>query len=73
MPGPPLPSFAWRSSPARLKLRFVLGMAQIAGVGLSLGLLVSSGLTPLFLGAVVGTCLLTAASLLLFGGRGRNH
>ncbi|MGH9576674.1 MAG: hypothetical protein ACRD3R_04475 [Terriglobales bacterium] len=43
-------------------------MAQIAGVGLSVGLLVSSGLTPLSLGAVLGTCLLTAASVLFFRG-----
>jgi hypothetical protein len=46
-------------------------MVQIAGVGLSLGLLVSSGLTPLALGAVVVTCLLTTISVLLFGGRDR--
>jgi hypothetical protein len=48
-------------------------MAQIAGAGLSLGLLVSSGLTPLALGAVLGTCLLTAASLLLFRWPGRRN
>jgi len=66
MPGPPLSAPAGSASPLRQKLRFVLGMAQIAGVGLSLGLLVSSGLTPLAVGAVLGTCLLTAASLLLF-------
>jgi hypothetical protein len=52
-------------------LRFVLGMAQIAGVGLSLGLLVSSGLTPLALGAVMATCLVTAVSVLLFGSHRR--
>lgn len=68
MPGRPLPRPA--TSP-RLKPRFVLGMAQIAGVGLSLGLLVSSGLTPLALGAVLGTCLLTVASLPFFHERGR--
>jgi len=72
MPGRPLPPHAGRPSTAHGKLRFVLGMAQIAGVGLSLGLLVSSGLTPLALGAVVATCLLTGVSLLLFGWRGRN-
>lgn len=70
MPGRQLPPPT--SSSPRLKLRFVLGMAQIAGVGLSLGLLLSSGLTPLALGAVLGTCLLTLTSLLLFGRRGRN-
>jgi hypothetical protein len=57
--------------PARSKLRLALGLGQIAGVGFSLGLLYSSGLTPLVLGAVVGTCLLTAVSVLLFGGRNR--
>lgn len=72
MPGRPLPQSAGGLSPARAKLRFVLGMAQIAGVGVSLGLLVSSGLTPLALGAVVATCLLTAVSVLLFGGPRRS-
>ena len=71
MPSPPLSAPAGSASPVRQKLRFVLGMAQIAGVGLSLGLLVSSGLTPLALGAVMATCLVTAASVLLFGGRSR--
>jgi len=66
MPGRLLPPPV--SSSPRLKLRFVLGMAQIAGAGLSLGLLVFSGLTPLALGAVVATCLLTGVSLLLFRG-----
>jgi hypothetical protein len=42
-------------------------MGQIAGAGLSLGLLVFSGLTPLALGAVVATCLLTGVSVVLFG------
>jgi len=59
------------SSSPRLKLRFVLGMGQIAGAGLSLGLLVFSGLTPLALGAVVATCLLTGVSVVLFGSHRR--
>lgn len=71
MPGREISQPAGRLTPTRLKLRFVLGMVQIAGVGFSLGLLYSSGLTALALGAVLGTCLLTAASLLLFGWRGR--
>ena len=71
MPGHELPQASGKTRTAHWKLRFFLGMAQIAGVGFSLGLLFSSGVTPLALAAVLGTCLLTATSWLLFGWRGR--
>ncbi len=48
-------------------LRLALGMLQIAGVGMSLALLLFSGVTKLSLAAVVCTCLTTCVSVLLFG------
>jgi hypothetical protein len=42
-------------------------MIQIAGVGLSLALLVYSGVTKLPLAAVICTCAVTSVSVVLFG------
>ena len=48
-------------------LRLVLGMLQITGVGMSLALLLYTGLTTPSLVAVVCTCLTTCISVMLFG------
>jgi hypothetical protein len=48
-------------------LRLVLGMVQITGVGMSLALLLYTGVTTPSLVAVVCTCLTTCVSVLLFG------
>lgn len=59
------PAAPWR------RLRFTLGVAQmLAAVG-SLILLARTGVTPLSLAAVAVTCLLTTASVALFGSRRR--
>jgi len=50
------------------KLRFALGMLQIAGVGMSLGIISEQGLTGLALAFVVGTTLIAIISSLLFRG-----
>jgi hypothetical protein len=50
-------------------LRLVLGMLQITGVGMSLALLLYTGVTRASLVAVVCACLATCVSVLLFGGR----
>ena len=48
-------------------LRLVLGMLQITGVGMSLALLLYTGVTTPSLVAVVCTCLTTCVSVWLFG------
>ena len=50
-------------------LRLVLGMLQITGVGMSLALLLYTGLTTPSLVAVVCTCLTTCISVMLFGSK----
>jgi hypothetical protein len=54
-------------------LRLLLGMLQITGVGMSLALLLYTGVTRPSLVAVVCTCLATCVSVLLFGGRSSRH
>lgn len=57
-----------RANPrAAAYLRLVLGMLQITGVGMSLALLLYTGVTTPSLVAVVCTCLTTFVSVLLFG------
>ena len=51
------------------RLRFFLGMAQMAGAVVAITLLVEVGVTALSLAAVALTCALTTISVLLFGGR----
>jgi hypothetical protein len=52
------------------QLRFVLGMAQMAGAVVALTILLMNGVTTAGLVAVVGTSILTLVSVLLFGSRG---
>lgn len=56
-------------------VQFILGFLQMFGAAFSLGLLVVSGITPLALGAVLITGMLTTSSILLFRvwKRGGNH
>lgn len=54
-------------------LRLVLGFLQISGTGLSLALLLSTGVTTVALVAVVVTALCTTVSVLLFGARTPPH
>ena len=49
----------------------VFGVAQMAGASAGLVLLAVSGVTVWALAVVLGTTLLTAISVLLFGGRSR--
>ena len=57
-----------RAQPRTLAyVRLLLGILQITGVGLSLGLLVFAGITTPSLVAVVCTCLITCVSVLVFG------
>ena len=49
------------------QLRFVLGMAQMAGAVAALAILLMTGVTTASLIAVVSTSLLTTVSVLLFG------
>ena len=49
------------------RLRFALGVAQMAGAALAMALLMASGITRVTLFATALTSLVTAASLLLFG------
>jgi hypothetical protein len=59
-----------RDNPRALAyLRLVLAMLQITGVGMSLALLLYTGVTRASLVAVVCACLATCVSVLLFGGR----
>jgi hypothetical protein len=54
-------------------LRLVLGMVQITGVGMSLALLLYTGVTTPSLVAVVCTCLTTCVSVLLFGSESKRN
>ena len=54
----------------REQLRFVLGMAQMAGAVVALTILLMNGVTTAGLVVVVGTSILTTVSVLLFGSRG---
>ena len=51
--------------------RMVLGIAQVIGAGIGAVLLAVAGLTPWSIGVALGTTLLTAVSVVLFGGRSR--
>lgn len=53
------------------RIRMCLGMAQMFGASVTLGLLVMTGINEWTLGGVVVTSMLTVASVLLFGGRRR--
>lgn len=48
-------------------VRLLLGILQITGVGMSLALLLYTGVTTPSLVAVVCTCFMTCVSVLLFG------
>ena len=54
------------------RVRFVLGMAQMAAAVFAVSLLVTVGVTALSLTAVVAASTLTSVSVMLFGSR-RNH
>ena len=56
-------SFRWG------RVRFVLGMSQMALAVVALVLLFTAGVTPLTLAAVVLASLLTSLSVMLFGSR----
>ena len=49
-------------------IRLTLGVLQMTGAAVALGLLVAGGVTALALILVVLTCLLTTISVVLFGG-----
>ena len=51
------------------KLRLILGLLQMFGAVVSLTLLATTGVTPISLGAVAVTSLMTTISVALFGGR----
>ena len=55
-------------SPRSSRLRFVLGMLQMAMAVVAMVLLFKVGVTPFSLGAVVLTSSLTSLSVMLFGG-----
>ncbi len=55
-----------RASAGRQRLRFAIGMIQIAGVGFSLGIIWVQGLTVLAILALVATTSLSVASLCIF-------
>ena len=56
--------------PARVggRLRFVLGMAQMATATIALVLLVATGVSGWSIAAAVTACALTSLSVVLFGG-----
>ena len=60
-------SFRWG------RLRFVLGMLQMALAVVAMVLLFTAGVTPLSLAAVVLASLLTSVSVMLFGSRRRER
>jgi hypothetical protein len=55
-----------RTTARRQRLRFTVGMIEIAGVGLSLGIIWVQGLTTLAVIALVATTALSVANLFLF-------
>lgn len=55
-----------RASARRQRLRFAIGMIEIAGVGFSLGIIAAQGLTFLAVIALVATTALSIASLYVF-------
>ena len=55
-------------SRGRERLRFLLGMAQMATATVALVLLVETGVSRWCLAATATTCVLTSLSVLLFGG-----
>ena len=61
--------FMVRHSDTRMRLRFTVGMAQMAGATIAIVLLFGTGVTPWALTATVITCVLTTISVLLFGGK----
>jgi len=60
------PRIIERSARPWAYVQFILGFLQMFGVAFSLGLLVMGGITPLALGAVLTTGILTTISILLF-------
>jgi hypothetical protein len=50
-------------------LRLVLGIGQVTGAVFSFYLLLVTGVNERVVGFVIATCLLTATSILLFGGK----
>jgi len=61
-----------RAQPRALAyVRLLLGMLQITGVGMSLALLLYTGVTTPSLVAVVCTSFITCVSVLLFGNRSK--
>jgi hypothetical protein len=55
----------------RAVLRLALGLGQMGGAVASMWLLLDGGVSAWSLGAVVATCVLTTASVYLFGDRSR--
>jgi len=55
------------------QLRFVLGIAQMAGAVMAFAILLMTGVTTAGLFAVVSTSILTTVSVLLFGSHRRPH
>ena len=52
-------------------VRLSLGVGQMMGASTALLLLIQTGMNPWSLGAVVVTCVLTGASVFLFGDRSK--
>jgi hypothetical protein len=55
-----------RATARRQRLRFTIGMIEIAGVGLTLGIIWVQGLTILAIIALAATTAVSVASLYLF-------
>jgi hypothetical protein len=55
-----------RATRRRQRLRFTIGMIEIAGVGFSLGIISYQGLTMLAVIALVATTALSISSMFLF-------
>ncbi len=54
------------ASSRRQKMRFVLGMIEIAGVGFSLGIISAQGVTVLAIVALLATTSVSVATLFIF-------
>jgi hypothetical protein len=61
-----------KSTTRRLRLRFCLGMLQMAGAVIAVVLLLATGVTTVSLLAVVLTSVASSISVLLFGNRREN-
>ena len=64
--GLPGPRIIDRSVQRWATVRFILGCLQMFGAAISLGLFLVNGITPLVLGAVVVTGIITTISILFF-------